>query len=897
LGDSGASGSIEEGLNVNRSVRGILLLAVLAVVPACGDSGGGGGGAGTGGASASPAAGSSALVSVGLPIPANSSSNDVDITPDGKYVVFSSFASNLVPNDTNNANDVFWMKVLGTGAGEIRRVSLPTGGGQANEGSYAPSISDDGRYVCFTSYATNLVSGDSAYYDDVFVHDTLTGTTTLATLNQYGAPALHGGHSGKISGDGSRVVFLSYSNDLTADLWDGYTQVYVRDLITGQNTRLSFHAPPGFFASVYIGRPDLSSDGSYVTYHREVFDWWFGNFDSQVYLRDVQGAVTSVVSVDTGGVTNANNTSSNPSISADGNWIAFQSYATNLVAGGSNGYSHIFVRDMTMALTVQVSVNDGGAEADDYSFGSRISADGGFVVFSTYGKNLGTSPPEPADINGYEDIYIRDLAGGTTRLLSKSTGNEIGNSSSYQPGVADGGRYVVFVSYSDNLVNGDTNFSNDIFFHDRDVDGPAGTAIDTVGNFETSCLTFLPGQSDDHSFLAAVSQDGDRVAYESQGRNLATGDQEAEGLDVFGRDRSTKATTLVSAQALPSAPPPSYSSVRPSISAGGGFIAFESNSDRITPGDGNGVADIFIRDLDFSTTTRVSVDTSGNDANGGSYAPSINRHSGVTPGLDGRYVAFESDATDLVVGDTNGVRDIFLRDITGGTTVRVSLDSGGTQANGHSFAPSVSGDGTLVAFCSYASNLVAGDTNGVADIFVKNVTTGAISRISTTSSGAQVSGGSTRPVISENGNVVAFLSVAADLVPGDGNGVADVFVKTVSTGAVVRASVGASGEESDAAASNPSLSGDGRMVAWDSAATNLTGDESLGFSDVFVRDLLLGTTVRASVNTDDGEADGDSVAPALSGDGLHVAFYTSATNIIEGDVNGKFDVVIRGPLR
>lgn len=875
---------------MNRTARGFLLVAAVAIVPACGGSSGGGGGSGSGGPSGSPAAGSTALVSVGLPIPANNSSNDVDITPDGQFVVFSSYATNLVPNDTNNSQDIFRMRLTGADAGEILRVSIPTGGGQSNNGSYFPSISDDGRYVCFSSYATNLVSGDSPYYDDLFVHDTVSATTTLVSRSQAGPPAAYGGYNGRISGDGSTVVFQSYSPDITADPYDGYTQIYVRNLATGLNTRVTFFPPPGFFASVYIGRADLSSDGRYVTYHREVIDWWFYLFDSQVHHHDVQTATTSTVSVDTGGVSNGNNSSYNPSISADGNKVAFQSYATNLVAGGSNGNSNIFVRDIGGAVTEQVSVDDGGVEATDYSFFNRVSADGNHVVFCTYASNLAP------DTNGYEDVYIRDLAGGTTRLISKSTGDQIGNSSSFQADVADGGRIVAFVSYSDNLVNGDTNFSNDIFLHDRDVDGPGGTPIDTVGNFETSCLTFLPGQSDDHSFLAAVSQDGDRVAYESQGTNLATGSQEAEGLDVFGRDRATKATTLVSAQSLPAAPPPSYSSVRPSISAGGRYIAFESNSDRLIP-DSNGVADIFIRDTQNSTTIRASVDSGGLDSNGGSYAPSINRHSGVTPGLDGRYVAFESDATDLVGGDTNGMRDIFLRDTTGGTTVRVSLDSGGAQANGHSFAPSVSGDGNLVAFCSYASNLVAGDTNGVADIFVKNLTTGAISRVSTSASAGQASGASTRPVISENGNVVAFLSVAADLVPGDGNGVADVFVKTVSTGAIVRASVGASGNESNGAAANPSLSGDGRMVAWDSAATNLTGDESLGYSDVYVRDLQLGTTVRASVDTGDGEADGDSVAPALSGDGLFVAFYTSATDLIEGDINGKFDVVIRGPLR
>jgi archaellum component FlaF (FlaF/FlaG flagellin family) len=206
-----------------------------------------------------------------------------------------------------------------------------------------------------------------------------------------------------------------------------------------------------------------------------------------------------------------------------------------------------------------------------------------------------------------------------------------------------------------------------------------------------------------------------------------------------------------------------------SVSADGRYVAFESVSDNLVPGDTNGVDDVFVRDRQSGQTERVSVDSSGVQGNGRSNFPSIS--------ADGRYVAFWSLADNLVSGDTNGAYDVFVHDRQSGQTERVSVDSSGAQANNSSFNPSISGDGRYVAFQSYADDLVPGDTNGFADVFVHDRQSHWTERVSVDSSGVQGDGHSYLPSISADGRHVAFLSAADDLVPGDTNAGVDSFLR------------------------------------------------------------------------------------------------------------------------
>ncbi|MCE9579264.1 MAG: tandem-95 repeat protein [Deltaproteobacteria bacterium] len=249
---------------------------------------------------------------------------------------------------------------------------------------------------------------------------------------------------------------------------------------------------------------------------------------------------------------------------------------------------------------------------------------------------------------------------------------------------------------------------------------------------------------------------------------------------------------------------------------------------------------------------------------------------------DGRYVAFASTLDTLVSGDTNQMLDVFVYDRLTTELERVSVGAAGAQGNGASGTPSISADGRYVAFGSTSTNLVAGDTNGKTDIFVRDRVAHTTTRVSVGSAGAQATGLSSFPAISDDGQRVAFLSTAFDLVANDANGVADAFVRDLSAGTTVRASVSAAGGEADLATTDVALSGDGHVVAFTSKASNLVAGDINAIADVFVRDLASGVTERASVASTGTEGNGPSLAPTLSDDGRFVGFESTATTIVVG---------------
>jgi Tol biopolymer transport system component len=406
------------------------------------------------------------------------------------------------------------------------------------------------------------------------------------------------------------------------------------------------------------------------------------------------------------------------------------------------------------------------------------------------------------------------------------------------------------------------------------------TSFASAQTTELVSLASSGAPSDGGAYYPSISSTGRWVAFHSSATNLFSGDDN-DLLDVFVRDRTTGQTTLVSAD--PAGAVGNSSSYYPSISADGRWVAFVSDARTLVAGDTNGVRDIFVRDRTFSVTVRASVDSYGHQGNGGCYRPMLS--------ADGRFVVFGSDAGNLVEGDGNGTSDIFLRDLAGGTTVRVSVDSSGGEANGLSAQPSISADGRYVAFCSWASNLVPGDTNGVADVFVHDCATGRTARVSLDAGGAQVMLDCSDPDLSADGRSVAFCS-ASPLVPGDTNGKIDVFVRDLRTGRVARVSTDSNGGQSDGDSTSPVLSLDGRFVAFRSIATNLVAGDANAFADVFVKDVLSGQTRRASVDSQNAEADGDSQTPALAADGRSVAFASAATNLVASDTNDQSDVFV-----
>jgi Tol biopolymer transport system component len=338
---------------------------------------------------------------------------------------------------------------------------------------------------------------------------------------------------------------------------------------------------------------------------------------------------------------------------------------------------------------------------------------------------------------------------------------------------------------------------------------------------------------------STVSADGTFVAYHSVTNMLirpyGPGSVWVQGTTGGPRERVSVASDGSFPTWTNEAPCPPDSSWGPSISADGRYVAFSSSWAGLVPGDANSADDVFVRDRLGGTTERVSVRSDGSEANGNSGCTSIS--------ADGRYVAFESDATNLVDGDANGMTDVFVHDRLTGTTERVSVNTDGAEGNGpsvgidtshESFATiAISADGRYVVFPSDADNFVPGDTNGQTDIFVRDRQTGATSRVSVAADGTQAAGASGSPSISGDGRYVVFHSKADNLVAGDTNGFQDVFLRDRQMDTTLRVSVTADGEEGDNRSGDPSISADGRCVAFDSLASNFV-DRKPWSSFVFV---------------------------------------------------------------
>jgi Tol biopolymer transport system component len=329
-------------------------------------------------------------------------------------------------------------------------------------------------------------------------------------------------------------------------------------------------------------------------------------------------------------------------------------------------------------------------------------------------------------------------------------------------------------------------------------------------------------------------------------------------------------------------PQPDGMSYAPAVSADGRWVAFVSEASNLLGGDPtadpNGHADIFLVDTQTSTIRLVS--SAGVPADGDSLDVDIS--------ADGRYVVFETFATNIVPGDANGSDgDIVLFDAqTGGLTLVSRRGATGAQGDDESFAPTISADGTKVAFASRATNLIGNDTNGKADIFVRDIVDGVTSRVSTDTSGRQANNTSFDAAIAPGGGFVALSSLASNLVSADTNGARDVFLKNLSSGKMTRASVTNGERQASSSSGLEDISANGRWVVFSSYASNLVKGDDNNKGDVFVRDRVDGTTVRVS-RRGATDGNGDSFGAAITDDGAYIVFGTRATNLDgESDGNG-----------
>lgn len=416
-------------------------------------------------------------------------------------------------------------------------------------------------------------------------------------------------------------------------------------------------------------------------------------------VPQARAQTTTLVSV-TSNSTQANNSSRLVAISGNGRFVAFESFASNLVPDFNNR-PDLFVRDRVLNLTERINVSSSGSESTGQpgpipAVFASCSADGSRVAFSSFDSNLA-----PGSTGLRVDVFLRDRAAGTTTLVSRTPAGPAGTGESQQPCISTDGNFVAFVSSAPDLVPGDTNDLDDIFVRDL----ASGT---------TTRVNIGPGgaQANQDATLPCISGDGRFVAFMSSANNLVASDSNNFGDDVFVHDRQTGTNEIVS-RSSSGAQVAFVGHLELDMSDDGRFVVFSTSSPLVVAGDTNNAEDIFVRDRFAGTTTRVSVSSSGAQGNAASFHPVISS--------EGRYVAFSSYARNLASPDSEGTLKVFVHDRVSATTERMSFDAAGQSDAG---PPQISGDGRFVAFDLRGqfggTPLLPGYSNGLQDVFVRD---------------------------------------------------------------------------------------------------------------------------------------------------------------------------------
>jgi Tol biopolymer transport system component len=792
-------------------------------------------------------------------------------------------------------------------------VSAPV---SANADSALPILSPDGRFVLFASSADDLlVMTNGARMPklipppvNVFLRDRTNATTTLVSVNLIGT----GGGNGVslpagLSPDGCYVLFESSASDLAFGDTNGVSDVFMRDVVAGITIPVSV-STNGDLSNGASRSAVMTPDGRYVAFVSAANNLVAGDTNGipDVFLRDLQLGTTVLVSVgaNPGRVGEANGGSGAPAISADGRYVAFYSTATNLVPGATN-VSEIYVRDVVAGTTAWASAYARTALQSPWyylnlSFGHTISIDGQFV---TYEAVLGFLPNQSVQVPislsfGWGVILRYNVSSGLTDILSTNAAVSISApEDAPSPVLTPDGRYVAYV---ENATIG-TKTNTCIMVWDAQMGNSVMASGDLTGAVPSNSISCWP----------AITADGRFVAFLSNGTNLVTNSLTGE-FHLYVRDLQAASTTLVDA-GTNGVGSGITGVIQPRLSDDGSLVAFEAQDGSLVQDDANNSTDIFLWNAMGTPTERISRHDPAlpsTTANG----PSSLSLSSVS--AEGSFVAFSSEADNLVLNDTNGYRDVFVRDLLSDTTLLVSVDMwGAAPGNGVSCDPAISADGRYVVFTSSATNLVAGDTNNVSDVFVRDLLEETTQLVSINVNGVSGNAVSYSPMISADGRAVLFHSQASDLAPDPFfSGMENVFWRDlwsgvtyilpnnfVSATAVVAATMTPSGRfvvlgsqgadwyvwDSQSAATvyaGTTASGNAIGRVWTSADGNRIAYVCGASPNLCLVDRGANTTVLLG-------AIGSLASSSFSADGRYLAYATTSANT-PADTNGLSDVYL-----
>lgn len=412
-----------------------------------------------------------------------------------------------------------------------QRVSIANDESQADNRSKQPSVSADGRYVAFTSEASNLVDNDLNGVMDVFVRDRVKGTTIKVSESSTGIESNQASYWPFISTDGGYVTFTSDSDNLVESDRNGFGDVFIHNMKTGETHMISV-TPDGTAGSDLSFWSSVSSDGRYVTFMSQSTNLVASDTNDawDIFVRDQTSGVTSIISNAYDGH-QANSQSSYPVISADGRYVAFASDATNIVQGDTNGYRDVFEYDRQSGKTIRVTVASDGTQTDNGTqvFALSISSDGKYVAFASLATTL-----IPNDTNKVWDIFVHDRDKQETTRVSVSSDGQQADAGSYGVSISADGRYVAFGSNAANLVPDDTNNLMDVFVHDRQTGQTRRVSLATDGTQgnETSGFTLVAPNGIDLAYGPQISSDGSMVTFMSNASNLVVGDTNSNQ-DIF----------------------------------------------------------------------------------------------------------------------------------------------------------------------------------------------------------------------------------------------------------------------------------------------------------------------------------------------------------------------------
>ncbi len=673
-------------------------------------------------------------------VQANGASGFPSISSDGRYVVFETDATNLVPGDTNGVTDII-LADLQTGGRQ--RISVATDGTQANGASTKPWITADGNYVVYQSLASNLVSGDTNGQSDIFLYTISTGETRRISVSAAGLQGNGPSTDPSISETGRYVSYTTASSNIVTPDTNTVADIIWVDTTTGEVKRASQELG-GPQANRACGNSFISPDGQYVQ---------FSTRATTLVSNPLQVRKCIRYSVATGRLaavsTNTTNDAQTAGISANGRHCAFTSEQNDLVPDDQNGVSDVFVLDTLTGIVTLCSRSHGTYQAQAPCTQPAQTPDASHVTFSSSATNL-------LDNNGpYQSVFHHDFGTATFWMMPWGLSGAKPNGASQYSRISDDGSKIVFQSAADNLVSGT-------------APGVSGIYLVT-DNKAMYHVSYGAGgvAANGHSRWPDISPEGSAVVFESDASNLVAGDTNGV-TDIFLAKQGVTTRVSKTHNGLQTYAP----SRRPAVCSNGDWVYFESDA-VLTPNDTNQHTDIYRVSPDSGLVQLVSVTPFGFAGNGHS--------TGVAIDDSGRYAAFRSEANNLTPDDTDNQPDYFVRDMDTGVTVCVHVATGGRQTSqpcGEMIQ--LSADGRYASFISPASDLVANDTNGAADVFIHDIKTGRTTRVSEAVGGGQADSACLDCTGLSNNGYIAYSSTASTLIPFDTNGYADVFQSKVA---------------------------------------------------------------------------------------------------------------------